>query len=92
MAKNGGYKEFDKTMTLLIIGAAAAFVLFLICGAIGIAWLRIITAITAIGLSVYCLVQLYLTKEWLKQRSLWLTTGFGGILLCTLVSLIANFP
>ena len=92
MARNGGFKEFEKAMTLLLLCAAAAFVFFLVNAAMGITWMQVITGIVAIGLPIFCLVQLYLTKELLKQRSLWLTTGFGGIALCTLVSIIANFP
>ncbi len=92
MAKQSGYKAFEKVMTLLLIGVATDFILFLVCAATGVNWLRVITAIIAIALPALCLVQLFLSKEWLKQRSLWLTTGFAGILLCTLVSLLVNFP
>lgn len=92
MANNGGFKEFEKTMTIFLLAAAVDFINFLVCAAIDLTWLQVITGIVAIGLPVFCLVLLYLTKEILKQRSLWLTTGFGGIALCTLVSIIANFP
>jgi hypothetical protein len=33
-----------------------------------------------------------MAKEILRQRSLWMTMGFVGIFLCTVVSLIANYP
>ena len=39
-----------------------------------------------------CLAFLYMSKELLKQRSLWLTSGFFSILLCLTVSLILSFP
>ena len=32
------------------------------------------------------------SRELLKQRSLWITMGFFGILICTIVSLIVNYP
>ena len=92
MAGNGSFKEFEKAMTLLLICSAVDFIFFLVNSAMSITWMQVITGIVAIGLPLFCLVQLYLTKELLKQRSLWLTTGFGGIALCTLVSIIANFP
>ena len=75
------YKEMDKKMTLVILATAAIFLLYLICCIVPILWLKVITAIVAI-----------LTKELLRQRSLWLTTGFGGMLICVLVSLITGFP
>lgn len=92
MAKQNRYHELEQGMTILLIASAIDFILFLIFAGIGIIWLKVITAIFAILLSVLCLVFLYLTQELLKQRSLWLTTGFLGIFLCTVVSLIANFP
>ena len=92
MAKQNRYHELEQGMTILLIASAIDFVLFLIFAGIGIIWLKVITAIFAILLSVLCLVFLFLTQELLKQRSLWLTAGFLGVFLCTVVSLIANFP
>ena len=36
--------------------------------------------------------QLYLTGEFKRRRSLWMVTGFAGIVLCILVSLLVNYP
>jgi hypothetical protein len=74
------------------LGAAADFLLFLIFSGMGIVWLKVLTAIFAIIVPILCLVLLYLSQELLRQRSLWLTTGFGSIVVCTIVSLICNFP
>ena len=92
MANQSRYKEMEQYLTIFLIASAVDFILFLIFAGTGIIWLKAITAIFAILLPVLCLAFLYLTKELLKQRSLWLTTGFFGIFLCTVVSLIANFP
>lgn len=92
MANRSRYRDLEQMLTIFLIASAADFVLFLIFAGIGIIWLKVITAIFAILLPVLCLALLYLSKELLKQRSLWLTTGFFGIFLCTVVSLIANFP
>ena len=92
MANQNRYKELEQYLTIFLIASTIAFVLYLIFAGIGILWLKVITAIFAILLPVLCLALLYLTKELLKQRSLWLTAGFFGIFLCTVVSLIANFP
>lgn len=86
------YKEMDKKMTLVILATAAIFLLYLICCIVPILWLKVITAIVAILSCGLSLAWLYLTKELLRQRSLWLTTGFGGMLICVLVSLITGFP
>ena len=92
MAKPNSYQQFERQLTFALIGCAVVFVLYLIFAALGIIWLKVITAIITILLHCLCLVFLYMTQELLKQRSLGLTTGFLGIFLCTLVSLIANFP
>lgn len=92
MAKRNRYKDLDRGMTILLIAAAVDFILYLIFAGLGILWVKVLTAIFAILMPVLCLGFLYLSKELLKQRSLWLTVGFGGILVCTIVSLIANFP
>ncbi len=92
MAETNRYQELDRGMTILILASTLDFILFLIFSGAGILWAKVLTAIFAILMPLLCLVYLYLTKEWLKQRSLWLTTGFGSILVCTIVSLICNFP
>ncbi|MBQ8358933.1 MAG: hypothetical protein IJX37_03310 [Oscillospiraceae bacterium] len=92
MANRSRYKDLEQYMTISLIASAADFILYLIFAGTGIIWLKVITAIFAILMPVLCLALLYLTKELLKQRSLWLTAGFFGIFLCTVVSLIANFP
>ena len=93
MGKNRmNYRDLDRKMTLVILATTAIFLLYLICCIAPILWLKVITAIVAILSCSLSLAWLYLTKEILRQRSLWLTTGFGGILICVLVSLITGFP
>lgn len=92
MAKRSRYKDLEKMMTLLLIASALDFVLYLVFSIAGIAWLKVITAIFAILMPVLCLGFLYMSKELLKQRSLWMSIGFAGIFISTAVSLIARFP
>ncbi len=92
MAKQNRYKDLEHSLIVFLIASIVDFILFLIFSGTGIIWLKVITAIFAILMPVLCLALLYLSKELLKQRSLWLTTAFLGIFLCTVVSLIANFP
>lgn len=86
------YKQLEMLMTIVLILTAVDFIIFLLFAAAGVLWVKVLTAIFAIGISVLCLIYLFLIGEWLKQRSLWLTTGFGAIAVCTIVSLICSFP
>ena len=86
------YKEMEKNMTVGLIADAALFVLYLIMAAAGVIWLKVILAIFTILIALAGLGLLYLSQELLKQRSLWLSTGFFSIFLCILVSLILAFP
>ena len=92
MAKRNRYKELERLMTAILIACAIMFILYLIVSGNGIVWLKVVTAILIIVPSILSLVFLYLTRELLKPRSLWLSTGFFSLLLCTLVSLILAFP
>jgi hypothetical protein len=92
MANRSRYKDLEKMMTLLLIASALDFVLYLVFAGAGIVWLKVITAIFAILMPVLCLGFLYMSKELLKQRSLWMSVGFAGIFISTAVSLITRFP
>ena len=86
------YRQFDFIMTRVVIGDVFLFLLYLLCAATGIGWLKGLTAFVAILGSSACVGYLYLSQEWLKKRSLWMTMSFGAIALLTLVSLICKVP
>jgi len=91
-SKSNRYKELELYLTYALIIDAVLFVLYLIVAGFGIIWLKVITAFLALGLSsliVYCL---YINKELLRQRSLWITVGAASVFICTLMSLILNYP
>ena len=90
--KRNRYKEMEKYMSIALIADAVLFVLYLICAGAGVIWLKVILAIFAILLSGLCLGFLYLTRELMRRRSLWMTACAGAVLLCLLFSLILNFP
>lgn len=92
MADRRNYRQLENTMTTVLLGCIAVFILYLIFAILGIVWLKVILAILAIAACVLSLVVLYLNQELLKPRSLWMTTGFFSVFICTVVSLIANFP
>ena len=92
MAKRNRYREMEKRMTAALIADAVIFVLYLIFAGVGILWLKIVLAVLEILVALGCLALLYLSRELLRPRSLWLSTGFFSLSLCTLVSLILAFP
>lgn len=92
MATRMRYKQLDQLMTRVIIADTAAFVLYLIFAALGLSVLKVIIAIMTILVSGLCLAYLYKLGEFKKARSRWMVMGFGAIILCTLVSLILNYP
>ena len=90
--KNQRYKVMEWYMTYTLIADLGLFLLYLIFAGFGIVWLKVVTAILAILISLGCLAYLYLTQELLRRRSFWMTTAAAAILLCTLMSLILNYP
>ena len=92
MAKRNRYRELEKKVTLMIAADAAVFVLYLLVAGAGIVALKVITSIVAIIGSLLGLGFLFMAGELLKKRSLWMTVAFASVLLCTIVSLVCNFP
>ena len=93
MAKrNNRYRQFDFLMTRVVLADVFIFLLYLLCATCGIGFLKGLTAFVAIVGSGLCVGYLYLTQEWLKKRSLWMTLSFASIALLTVVSLICKVP
>ena len=92
MAKRNRYRELESLMTKVILADAFVFVLYLIFAANDFGALKTVTSIIAIAASLLSLVWLYLTGEFKRRRSLWMVTGFVGIVLCVVVSLLLGFP
>lgn len=86
------YKQMERYMTYALIADAALFLLFLLFSGLGIAWLKVVTAVLAIALSALCLGYLYLSGELLRKRSLWMSAASAAIILCIIFSLILKFP
>ena len=86
------YKQLELYMTYALLADAALFVFYLLFAGLGIAWAKIIFAVLAIVLSIACLAVLYLSRELLRRRSLWITVGAAAVLVCILFSLLLKFP
>ena len=86
------YQKMQLKMCAALALDLILFIVYLIVAGNGIIWLKVIIAILAILLSLLCLAFLYLTKELLRQRSLWMSVMAAAIAICLLFSLILNFP
>ncbi len=92
MAKRNRYREMEELMTKVLLVDVLVFVLYLVCAANGWGIFKVITAIISTVGSLLCLGWLYITGEFPRRRSLWMITGFIGIALCVLVSLLLGYP
>ena len=90
--KNTRYTQMQQYMTYAILANVGLFVLYLIFAGFGVIWMKAIMAILSILLSLACLGFLYLCQELFRRRSQWMTLSAAALLLCTLVSLILNYP
>lgn len=86
------YQQLQDYMTIALIAAAGMFALYLVFAGFGIVWLKAVTAVLAILISFGCLAVLFMKKELLRQRSLWMTAAAASIIVCLLFSLILRFP
>lgn len=92
MAKRNRYREMENLMTKIIIADALVFVLYLVCAGRGWDVFKVITAIVSTVGSLLCLGWLYITGEFPRRRSLWMITGFIGIVVCVVFSLLLSYP
>lgn len=86
------YQKLERYMTYALVADGILFVIFLFFAGFGVLWGKVLTALLAIGISGFCLYILYVSRELLRQRSLWMSVSAAAIILCTLFSLILNFP
>ena len=86
------YKQNERIWVYGLVADAAIGVLYLLMAGLGVVWLKWILAIAAILLSAAGLGSLYLTGELRRQRSLYLTAGYGAVVVVILFSLILNYP
>ena len=92
MAIRRRYKDIERFLTQILIADAAVFVLYMFFAGMGLVFLKVTATILCLLASIACLALLYMTGEMKKARSRWLVMGFGAIILCTLVSLVLNYP
>lgn len=86
------YKQMERMVTAALILDLIIFIIYMIGAGNGIIWLKVLTILGILAISGGCLYLLYVSRELMKQRSLWMTVGAAAILVCLLFSLILNFP
>lgn len=86
------FRQLENQLTMIIGGHALLFALYLIFAAMGIGWLKVITALLAVALSALGCGFLVLIGEHKRRRSLWMLCAFGSIGVCVLVSLLTGVP
>ena len=90
--KRNRYKEMERNMTYVLLADLALFILYLIFAACGIIWMKVILTILIFVISLAVLGFLYLSKELLRRRSLWMSATAAAIFITTFFSLILNYP
>lgn len=92
MAKKNSFRKLEGMLTKVILGELAVFLLMLTAAGFGIGWLKWLLAVAVILVSGMGCFLLIVKQEHRKRRSWWMLAAFGGMLICTLVSLIAGYP
>lgn len=90
--KRSRYRRMEAMITALLCLDVVIFIAYLIFAGMGSIALKVITAIACILISGYVLYQLYMTRELLRRRSIWMTLAAACVIICVLVSLILKFP
>ena len=90
--KKNSFRKLESFLTRVILGELAGFLLMLLFAALGVGWLKWILAVAVILVSGAGCALLVSKQEHKKRRSWWMLASFAGMLLCTLVSLIAGYP
>lgn len=91
-SKKNHYKQLEQYLTIGLILDALLFIGFLISAGNGIIWLKVILFILTLFVSGLCLYMLYASQELLRPRSLWMTVAALAVIVCSLASLLLNFP
>ena len=91
-SKKTRYQKMEAIVTGVLCVDAVIFVAYLIFAGSGMVAMKAITAIITLLLSGAVLYFLYITRELLRKRSIWMTLAAACIILCLVASLILHFP
>ncbi len=90
--KNDGYRALEQVLTVFVILDFLLFLGYLISGIASALILKYILAVLSIVGGAFGIYMLINTKEIRHHRSRWILYCFICIPLCTIVSLLCQFP
>lgn len=91
-SKKTRYKKMEAIVTGVLCVDTVIFVAYLLFAGSGMVAMKAVTAIFALLISGAVLYFLYMTRELLRRRSIWMTLAATCIVLCLIASLILHFP
>ena len=86
------FKRMESFITLALCADVVVFLAYLILAGKGIIAWKIVTAIACAGIAGVVLYQLFMSRELLRRRSIWMTLAAACLILCVLLSLVLKFP
>ena len=86
------YKKMEFLMTIVLCLDVAIFLAYLIFAGAGMVALKVTAAFLCFVVSGAALAFLYMTRELLRRRSIWMSLAAACLLLCLIVSLVLKFP
>ena len=90
--KKARYRKMESMITVALCVDVIIFIAYMFFAGSGMLGLKILTTISCILISGAILYYLYITRELLRKRSIWMTLAATCIILCLIVSLILRFP
>ena len=91
-SKKTRYQKMEAIVTGVLCFDTVIFIAYLFLAGTGMIAMKAITAIFAFLISGAVLYLLYVTRELLRKRSIWMTLAAACIILCLVISLILHFP
>ena len=93
MAQNRSrFKQMEIYITEALMVALSLFIIFLFVAGAGIIWLKVILCILIFAITVAVIGFLFLCGEILRKRSRWMSVSAASLFICTLASLLLNYP
>lgn len=90
--KKARYKKMESMITVALCLDLLVFIAYMFFAGSGMLGLKIVTTICCILISGAVLYYLYITRELLRKRSIWMTLAAACIVLCLIASLLLRFP
>ena len=90
--KKTRYQKMEAVVTGVLCVDALVFIAYLFFAGFGIGAMKAVTAVFCFLISGAVLYFLYISRELLRKRSIWMTLAAACIILCLVASLILHYP